>query len=255
MFESADHLWVVHISNNKHLAERAQGEGFICIGWTRIGDLTPYDTPESLRTAYERAFPGKSAASVSSSYGQVYRFAHQMKVGDPVVYPIKASRDVLIGRIAGAYQWSADPELRAGDYCNIRAVEWLAKVPRVRFSQGALRSFGSFSSVSTADDHLNEVRAVLAGESGSRPEVPVAVADEDEAKESENDAEMAAEEVIQRTRTISSADGAEPHRSSRKLSPRSSVHWGTPRRRSRGRTIWASTSSRTRTRSASCRPL
>ncbi|MGP1346265.1 MAG: restriction endonuclease [Phycisphaerales bacterium] len=201
-FDNADRLWVVHISNNKRLAERAQREGFMCIGWTRIGDLRPYDTPEKLKAAYERAFPNKSAASVRSSYTQVYKFAHEMEVGEPVVYPIKGSSDVMIGRIAGPYEWSDDPELREGDYNNVREVEWLERVPRVRFSQGALRSFASYSSVSTADDHLDEVRRVLAGrETPSMPtssgELPVT---DDEAEESEDDAEMAAEEVIQRTK-------------------------------------------------------
>lgn len=201
MFENAARLWVVHISNNKRFAERAQRENFMCIGWTRIGDLRPYDTPEKLKAAYEKAFPNKSAASVRSSYGQVYRFAHEMEVGEPVVYPIKGSSDVLIGRIAGPYEWSDDPDLREGDYCNIRKVEWIERVPRVRFSQGALRSFGSFSSVSTADDHLDEVRAVIAGGSSVGPKAttdndPV----DDETRESEDDAEMAAEEVIQRTK-------------------------------------------------------
>lgn len=199
MFEKSDRLWVIHISNNKHLAERAQQEGFMCIGWTRIGDLSPYDTPEKLKAAYERAFPNKSMASVRSSYNQVFKFAHEMEIGEPVVYPIKASRDVLIGQITGPYQWSDDPELREGDYCNIRKVEWLERIPRVRFSQGALRSFGSFSSVSTADDHLDEVRALLKGHTHTPKRIEAPVVD-DEAEESEDDAEMAAEEVIQATK-------------------------------------------------------
>jgi len=200
--DNADRLWVVHISNNKRLAARAQREGFMCIGWTRLGDLTPYDTPEKLKAAYEKAFPNKSAASVRSSYMQVYRFAHEMEIGEPVVYPIKASSDILIGRIAGHYEWSDDPELREGDYRNVRKVEWLERVPRVRFSQGALRSFGSFSSVSTADDHLDEVRDVLAGRAAAedRAAAPPEPSSEGEEDESEDDAEMAAEEVVQRTK-------------------------------------------------------
>lgn len=199
MFESANRLWVVHISNNKHLAKRAQDEGFICIGWTRIGDLTQHDTPEKLKLAYERAFPNKSMASVRSSYNQVFKFAHEMEIGEPVVYPIKASRDVLIGRISSDYEWSDDEELREGDYCNIRRVKWVERIPRIRFSQGALRSFGSFSSVSTADDHLDEVRALLGGRThpSSTLDAPEVV---EEAEESEDDAEMAAEEVIQATK-------------------------------------------------------
>ncbi|MGP1273485.1 MAG: restriction endonuclease [Phycisphaerales bacterium] len=202
MFESAERLWVVHISNHKRIAQRAQAEGFVCIGWTRIGNLSPYDTPEKLKAAYEAAFPGKSAASVRSSYGQVYRFAHEMQVGDPVVYPIKASRDVLIGRIAGDYSWSADSDLREHDYCNVRPVEWISKVPRVRFSQAALRSFGSFSSVSTADDHLDEVRAVLRGQLAQHEPAakPVELSQDAEAEQSEDDAAFAADEVVQATK-------------------------------------------------------
>lgn len=200
MFENQSRLWVIHISGNKRLAERAQKEGFICIGWTKIGDLSAHDTPDKMRAAYERAFPNRSAASVRSSYGQVYRFAHEMQVGEPVVYPIKSARDILIGRITGPYEWSRDPDLQEGNYQNVRRVEWLRRVPRVRFSQAALHSFGSFSTVSTADDHLDEVRRILAGD---EPSVPIAEPTpelEGEAEESEDDAVSAAEEVVQATK-------------------------------------------------------
>lgn len=201
MFEQASRLWVVHISNNRHLAERAQEEGFICIGWTRIGNLAGLDSSEKLKAAYERAFPDKSEASVRSSYGQVFRFAHEMEVGEPVVYPIKGSRDVLVGKITGPYEWSDDPELKEGDCRNICRVKWLQRIPRVQFSQSALRSFGSFSSVSTADEHLGEVRALLAGEGKTKADTEVATASvADEADESETDAVFAAEEVIQATK-------------------------------------------------------
>lgn len=201
MFENTHRLWVIHISNNKHAAERAQEESFICIGWTRIGDLSRYASPQELRAAYEKAFPHKSAASVGASYMQVYRFAHEMEIGDPVVYPIKGSRDILIGKITGGYEWSQDENLTELHYNNVRRVEWLKRVPRVHFSQAALNSFGSFTTVATADDHLDEVRAVLAGREA--PAVSTAVAeveDDDQAAESEDDAEKAADEVEQRTR-------------------------------------------------------
>lgn len=201
MFENAQRLWVIHISNQKQAAERAQEEGFICIGWTRIGDLSRYTSPEELRAAYERAFPDKSAASVGASYMQVYRFAHEMEIGDPVVYPIKGSRDVLIGKIAGDYEWSQDEELVELHSNNVRRVEWVKRLPRVKFSQAALNSFGSFTTVATANDHLDEVRAVLAGRPAqSAMKAADRAPDVDEAAESEDDAEKAAEEVEQRTR-------------------------------------------------------
>ncbi len=197
MFESAQRLWVIHIGNDHDVAALAQRDGFICIGWTRIGDLSPFDTPEKLKAAYERAFPSKSAASVRSSYMQVFRFAHEMQVGDPVVYPIKGSQYILVGRIAGPYEWSSNGFLRDRDYCNIRSVEWLAKAPRLKFSQQALRSFGSYSSITRADDYLDDVCAAIDSAQSATDE-PQHV--DTEAAESEEDAVDAASEVIQATK-------------------------------------------------------
>jgi restriction system protein len=204
MFDNANRLWVVHISNNAQLAQRAREEGFICIGWGKLGDLSPYDTREKMKARYHEVHPTKSAAHVRSSYGQVYKFAHEMEVGEPVVYPIKGGRDVMIGRIAGPYQWSDDEDLQAGDYANIRKVDWIKRVPRVDFSPAALSAFGAFSSVCTADDHLDEVRAVLAGETftPTPPSAKTLVTAEggDDAEEAEAQAQNAADEVTQATK-------------------------------------------------------
>src|SRR5690606_16735340 len=65
------------------------------------------------------------------------------------------------------YRWASDdPDLMANDYSNVRAVKWLKTVPRIAFSEAALHSFGSFSSVSTSDEHLDEVITVLTKEPG-----------------------------------------------------------------------------------------
>jgi len=167
MFENATRLWVVHISNNAKIATRAQREGFACIGWTRIGDLSPHDTRPKMKAAMHRAYPDWSDGSVNASYGQVFRFAHEMHIGDPVVYPVKGSREIMIGEVAGPYRWAADDrELVEGDYCNVLPVKWIKTVPRIAFKQDALHSFGSFSSISTSDEHLEEVISVLAKEPG-----------------------------------------------------------------------------------------
>ncbi len=162
MFENASHLWVIHISNHEKIAQRAQEEGFVCIGWTKMGDASPYNTREAMKTAMRKTWPDWSDPTVYASYGQVFRFAHEMKIGDPLVYPVKGSRELMIGEVSGPYRWAKDdPELFKNDYCNVRKVKWLKTVPRIVFSDAALHSFGSFSSVSTSDEHLEEVIAVL----------------------------------------------------------------------------------------------
>ena len=153
-FSNANTLWVVYISNDDRIALRARNKGFVCIGWTDMGDLSSYDARNKMRAAMERTWPNWKPKKVSSSYGQPYRFAHEMQEGDPIVFPVRPTGEIAIGRIAGPYQWSDDSELAKYDYNNVRQVKWLKIVSRTSFSQAALHSFGSFLSVSTSNDYL-----------------------------------------------------------------------------------------------------
>ena len=157
-----DTLWVVHIGNDEQVALRALNEGFLAIGWHEIEDLGSHDTRAKMRAAYEQTYPSEKPKTVSSSYGQPFRFAHAMQVGDPVVFPVKPTGEIAIGRIDGPYKRSEDPGL--AEYPHLRPVEWLRVVPRTAFTQAALHSFGSFLTVSTSDDYLEEVLSVLAGD-------------------------------------------------------------------------------------------
>ena len=202
MFEDKSRLWVVHISNDEASARRAQDEGFICIGWTRIGNLAPYDTREKMKAAYRNAFPESTDAQIRACYGQVFRFAHEMDIGDLVVYPIKRSRDILIGEIAGPYRWADDDkQLVENDYYNVHKVNWIKRVPRIAFSQDALHGFGAFSSVSSSDNYLEEVITVLNGDkSASAPpskteDIPAFIAEPTPGEERLNLAERTIEET------------------------------------------------------------
>src|ERR1051326_3296224 len=96
MFEKASHLWVLHISNHEETARRAQLEGFVCIGWTKMGDLSKLPTRDAVKAAMRRAYPNWGVATINSAHGQPFRFAHEMKVRDPLVYPVKGSREIMI---------------------------------------------------------------------------------------------------------------------------------------------------------------
>ncbi len=161
MFDDHNTLWVIHIGNNDKVALRARDEGFVCIGWTKMGNLARYSTRDKMKQAMAETWPNWKPRKVNSCYGQVFRFAHEMRVGDPVVFPVRVSREIALGRISSDYNYSSDAELVQGDYRNVRNVEWLRIVPRTAFSKNALHSFGSFSTVSTSSDFLDEYLSVL----------------------------------------------------------------------------------------------
>ncbi len=168
MFDGKDTLWVVHIGKDDRIPLRARDGGFVCIGWTDVGDLSQYRTREAMKAAMAKTYPGWKPQKVSSCYGQVFRFAHEMQIGDPLVFPIKQTREIAIGRIKSDHRFvPPGDELHELDYANVRDVEWLRIVPRTAFSKAALHSFGSFSSVSTSNDFLEEVVAVIKGQSAT----------------------------------------------------------------------------------------
>ena len=165
VFEPGSPLWVIHIGNNDMIALRAREEKFVCIGWPELGNLMQFNTREKMKSAFKDAHPSLSSNSVNSQYGQPFRFAHEIRIGDPLVFPVKPTREIAIGRVSSHYEKAdADMKLREHDYPHVRRVEWIKIVPRTVFSQPALHSFGSFLSVSRSDDHLEEVLAVLSGE-------------------------------------------------------------------------------------------
>lgn len=163
-FEGRQTLWVLHMGNDYQTVLRARDEGFVAIGWSKLGNLIRFNSREALKEAMFKTWPDWKPKTVYSCYGQVWRFAREIKVGDPIVLPIKSTREIAIGRVSGEYRFSAEgSDLYALDYANVRDVQWLKVVSRTVFSQPALHSFGSFSTVSTSDDFLEEVVSVLQG--------------------------------------------------------------------------------------------
>ncbi|MEE9296304.1 MAG: restriction endonuclease [Phycisphaerae bacterium] len=168
-----------------------------------MGDLAQHNTRGAMKAAMSKAYPNWKDEKIRATYGQVYRFAHVMAIGDPVVFPIKQTREIAIGRIKSAYRFTPrGDELHELDYANVRDVEWLQIVPRTAFSKAALHSFGAFSSVSTSNDHLEEVVAVVlsvdaATETGGKkpPATTSTVEDSDDEEEPFDLYETAAQET------------------------------------------------------------
>ncbi len=104
-----------YISARMTRLQLARDEGFVCIGWTNMGDLSKYTTREATKKAMESTWPNWKLAKVRASYGQVFRFAHEMKKGDPIVFPIRGTREIALGTIASGYQFSNDPQLVKAD--------------------------------------------------------------------------------------------------------------------------------------------
>lgn len=169
MFNQEAPVWVVRAGSRGEADDLFLKKDCVALGWVEMRDLSkiPGDR-EAFRTAYISSYPNAKPGAIPNGSGQIFRFVHELKEGDLVVYPSKIDRKVHLGRIAGPYRY--DPTGLAG-YPHRRSVKWLGEAPRTNFSQGALFEIGGALSFFQVKNYPDEFRSVL---TGNPQPVPVA---------------------------------------------------------------------------------
>ena len=110
------------------------------------------------RRARSNERPGPTQAN------QLFRFVHEMRIGDRIIYPRKSDRTLRWGEIIGPYMFDRD---RSCEFAHRRPVAWRGKLSRDMFSQGALYEIGSvmtlFEVKSFAAEFERKFEAALGG--------------------------------------------------------------------------------------------
>lgn len=154
-------LWGIHGGKTGDADSLFLKHGAVALGWPQVGDLSALpDDREAFKALIATTYPEKTPTQVANNAGQLYRFVHEMAVGDLVAYPSKRDRHIHVGRVTGPYRHASKPE---PGYTHHRPVEWLGDFPRTRFSQGALYEIGSALSFFQIKNYADEYDAALAG--------------------------------------------------------------------------------------------
>lgn len=152
-------IWCIHMG--RHFGTKPVDEGFVAIGWSEIGDPRGFAVSrEPFKAALRKAHPGESEGKIPVWAGQLFRFVHEMRAGDIVIYPSKQDRMVNIGRFTDALTF--DPS-ETEEYPNRRGVTWLVSIPRDEFRQSALNEIGSALTVFQVKTHGDDFLAKLPG--------------------------------------------------------------------------------------------
>lgn len=147
-------VWGIHTQNDNLFLQR----NVIAIGWSAMRDLS--DLPpnrEAFRERYVKVYPDAKKGNVVNSVGMLFRFVHEIQIGDYIIFPSKSNRMINIGVVDGMYKCDFD----AGEYIQQRSVKWLKHLPRTAFSQGALYEIGSFLSLFVVKNYADEFLAAL----------------------------------------------------------------------------------------------
>lgn len=132
--------------------------GIIGIGWKDMGDLSQIGVDrEDFKSFYIEVYPDAKKGSIANSAGMLYRFVHEMQIGDYIVFPSKIDRKINLGVIEGGYYYDSS----AVEYTHQRKVKWLKHLQRTVFSQGALYEVGSALTLFSVKNYANEFLSAL----------------------------------------------------------------------------------------------
>lgn len=154
MADEGKRIWGIHTKDDNMFLQKS----VIAIGWKDMGDLSKIEASrEAFKEHYMQVYPDAKKGSVANGAGMLYRFAHEVQVGDYVVYPSKIDRMINLGTVESEYIYDGD----AVEYVQQHKVKWLKHLPRTAFSQGALYEIGSAMSFFSVKNYSDEYLAAL----------------------------------------------------------------------------------------------
>lgn len=147
-------VWGIHTQDDKLFLQ----DNKIAIGWHDFGNLSKVEaTRDAFKEHYAEVYTDAKKGSIPTSSGMLYRFIHEVQIGDYVVFPSKSDRMINIGVVQGEYTYVES----AGEYVQQRDVKWIRHLPRTAFSQGALYEIGLAMSLFAVKKYADEYLAAL----------------------------------------------------------------------------------------------
>ena len=99
-------LWGINAGRTGDADSLFLNKNRIALGWSKVEDLSRIlPDREAFKQAIVDAYPDQKPRAIPANAGQLFRFIHEMKVGDLVAYSSKRDRQIHLGRVEGPYQF------------------------------------------------------------------------------------------------------------------------------------------------------
>jgi restriction system protein len=162
-------VWLVRAGSHGELEPKFFQESRVYVTWDRLDlNLAKLGQRSELVDAMTERYPNAKPKAIVNWASQVWPFAHEMKIGDLVVVPMKTQPAVYIGEIVSDYQVNTAAE---NPYFHWRDVKWIGEaIPRSHFGKDILFSFGAFMTICRIQRNNAEQRIKAMRDAGWKSE-------------------------------------------------------------------------------------
>lgn len=123
-----------------------------------LGDLNKIEPDRNaFYEAYRSIRPEETPTGISGIGGKFFRFVHEIKSGDIVVYPSIRDRLIHIGLFEGEYEYVPTD----APFSHQRGVAWICYFPKASLTQGAQYELGAARTLYKYKKHVGEIFSVI----------------------------------------------------------------------------------------------
>ena len=139
-------MWVCRAGQKSVFADYYFSTKKIYIPWDGFKyDLLKYQDREALKMLVLIEKGDVARASVSNWAGQLYTFCHEMNIGDYVLIPFDHSKQFVLARISGDYEYSSEND---NVLWHSRLIEIIVEtIPCSIFNQQIRYSLGAYRTI------------------------------------------------------------------------------------------------------------
>ena len=132
-------IWLVRAGEGGRYASVFERRGVVAIGVHPVEDVSGMSRSQ-IRESIASKRPGKEG-KVPVEAALLDHFVNEIQVGDIIVTPDAGTRELLLGEVAGPYEYHEIPVV--SNFRHARKVEWQGRHARDELPQKHIRSLGA----------------------------------------------------------------------------------------------------------------
>lgn len=122
-------FWLIKSASTIEDEEAILDHNVISIGWSEFPDFSGVESAARVKEIMLEKYPTMQEERCRTWAGEIYRFLREIRSGDLVVVPLKARKEVLIGKVMGDYEYR-----QVSNFINhVRKVRWLRFISKGDF--------------------------------------------------------------------------------------------------------------------------
>ena len=154
-------MWMVRAGRKARYLDEFREKSLVAVGWIGLKSLKPFNTKVKMAEAVKDTWPDWNTVKVGINASQLYRFGHEVNVGDDIITYDPQTRSYLVGIVKSDYEYAPDS---IDEWGHIRHVKWTTEVERDKLTTSTRNSLGSLTTLfKIPDDAAEEIRAIAAG--------------------------------------------------------------------------------------------